>query len=58
MSIIPDPRYCPSEAKKVKSGIPNTKDNIKNWIKKIAEMKKKVFFLIKHCNLSKMVLFP
>jgi hypothetical protein len=45
MSIIPDPRYCPSEAKKVKSGIPNTKDNIKNWIKKIAEIKKKVFLI-------------
>ncbi len=37
MSMIPEPRYCPVDAKKVKSGIPNKRERIRNWIKNIAE---------------------
>jgi hypothetical protein len=43
MSMIPDPRYCPMEAKKVSMGMPNNSDSSKNWMRKMAEREKKQY---------------
>jgi hypothetical protein len=41
--MMPDPRYCPMEAKKVSMGMPNNSDSSKNWMRKMAEREKKQY---------------
>lgn len=38
-SIIPDPRYWPTDEKNNSSGTPNTIDKAKNWSKKMTRGK-------------------